>query len=210
MAARRNTDFDNAQALVVLVILGGLLGWWKAAGQAAGQFVQDRLPLFVGLAVALLILLVLLVRRRRAEHRARRARQRELDSYVETTDSMSGPDFERLVARLLQRDGFRDVRIPGGAGDLGADVMATRPDGRTVVVQCKRYSQKRAVSSPDMQKFLGTCFQVHNADEAWFVTTTRFSPPARALGTQHRVRLVDRRELAEWMAGSARQHLSAV
>ncbi len=99
------------------------------------------------------------------------------------------------------------MRISGGAGDLGADVLAKRPDGRTIVVQCKRYSEHRSVSSPDMQKFLGTCFHEHGADEAWFVTTTRFSQPARDLGRRRGVRLVDRRELAEWMAELAREEV---
>ena len=70
-----------------------------------------------------------------------------------STDGMSGPQFERLVARLLQRDRLTDVRIPGGSGDLGADVLGRGANG-LVVIQCKRYSQHRNVSSPDMQKFL--------------------------------------------------------
>jgi len=196
-ARRRNDEPDGLKALVALAIAGSFLGWWGSAR----DFVMDRLPLFIALSAALVILLVLVVRRRLAQHRVRQARQRELDSHVASTDGMSGQDFERLVARLLQRDGFSDVRIPGGAGDLGADVMAKQPDGRTVVVQCKRYAVHRSVSSPDMQKFLGTCFHEHGADEAWFVTTTRFSKAASDLATRRGVRLVDRQQLAEWMAG---------
>lgn len=183
--------------LIALGVAGSFLGWWDVAR----QFVLDRLPLFVALGVAVVVLAVLLVRRRLAELRARRARQAELDRHVQTTDGMSGPDFERLVARLLERDGYTSVRIPGGSGDLGADVVATHPGGRKVVVQCKRYAEHRSVSSPDMQKFLGTCFHEHGADDAWFVTTTRFSKAARDLGSRRGVRLVDRSELAEWMAG---------
>lgn len=113
---------------------------------------------------------------------------------------MSGPEFERLVARLLEQDGYTNVRNPGGSGDLGADVLGTAPDGTTVVIQCKRYAQQRSVSSPDMQKFLGTCFHEHGADDAWFVTTTSFTKAARDLGTRRGVTLVDRSALAEWMA----------
>lgn len=146
-----------------------------------------------------MLLLALIVRRRlvSVSSRAGAARQRVLDEQVSSTDGLSGPEFERLVARLLQRDGFGDVRIPGGAGDLGADVLGRSASGRTVVVQCKRYSQHRSVSSPDMQKFLGTCFHEHGADEAWFVTTARFSKAARDLGARRGVRLVDRADLAE-------------
>lgn len=195
---RKNNDEDTARAMVALVVVGGVLGWFEAAR----TFVGDRLPLFLALAVALLVLAVLIVRRRIAASRRRAAHRRGLDARVASTDGMTGPDFEKLVARLMQRDGFMDVTIPGGAGDLGADVIGTAPDGQKVVVQCKRYGQKRYISSPDMQKFLGTCFHEHGADAAWYVTTTHFSKAARDLGSRRGVRLVDRNALAQWMASS--------
>ncbi|WP_440899916.1 restriction endonuclease [Actinosynnema sp.] len=196
---KKSSDADTAKAIVAFLLVGSFLGWFEVAR----DFVADRLPLFIALGVALLTLLVLVVRRLLVTARANRARQRVLDAQVASTDGMTGKEFEQLVARLLQRDGYADVRIPGGSGDLGADVMATAPDGSVVVVQCKRYSEKARVSSPDMQKFLGTCFTEHDADHAWFVTTTRFSEPARDLGTRRGVTLVDRSALAEWMARGA-------
>jgi len=44
--------------------------------------------------------------------------------------------FERMLARLLEHAGFRDVYIVGGAGDLGADIVATF-NGVGWVVQAK-------------------------------------------------------------------------
>ena len=44
--------------------------------------------------------------------------------------------FERDVARLLIANGFRDVRVVGGPGDRGADVLGTK-NGRLWVWQCK-------------------------------------------------------------------------
>ena len=170
---------------------------------AARDFIATRLPLFVALGAALVVLAVLVLRRRLATAKATAAAQRRLDAEVASTDGMSGSDFEQLVARLMRRDGFTDVRVAGGRGDLGADVVGGR-EGRRVVVQCKRYSAQRTVSSPEMQKFLGTCFHEHDADEAWFVTTTRFSGPARELGERRGVRLVDRQVLAQWMASDSR------
>src|SRR5690348_10175376 len=43
---------------------------------------------------------------------------------ISATDTMSGPEFERYVAALMRRSGFRRVRISGGAGDMGADIIA--------------------------------------------------------------------------------------
>ena len=196
---RKNSDADTAQALVALVVVGAILGWFETAR----AFVVDRLPLFVALGTALVVLALIVVRRRIAASRTRAAQQRGLDAQVASTDGMTGPDFERLVARLMQRDGYTDVRIPGGRGDLGADVVGTAPDGQKVVVQCKRYGQQRYIGSPDMQKFLGTCFHEHAADEAWFVTTTRFSTAARDLGSRRGVKLIDRESLASWMGSRA-------
>ncbi len=44
--------------------------------------------------------------------------------------------FERDVARALMFAGFRDVRIVGGSGDKGADIIGTK-NGEVWVVQCK-------------------------------------------------------------------------
>lgn len=44
--------------------------------------------------------------------------------------------FERDVARLLMHAGFDDVRIVGGSGDKGADVIGVK-NGEIWVVQCK-------------------------------------------------------------------------
>ena len=51
---------------------------------------------------------------------------------------MYGPwkAFERDVARLLIVNGFDDVRVVGGAGDRGADVLGVK-NGRLWVWQCK-------------------------------------------------------------------------
>src|SRR5271168_1492565 len=44
--------------------------------------------------------------------------------------------FERDVARLFLANGFNDVRIVGGSGDKGADVLASQ-SGKLWVIQCK-------------------------------------------------------------------------
>ncbi|MFI1586252.1 restriction endonuclease [Embleya sp. NPDC020630] len=119
-----------------------------------------------------------------------------------TVDAMTGPRFEEHVADLCRRDGCRDVVVSGGAGDLGADVVARLPDGRSLVVQCKRLGRTRAVGSPDMQRFVGTARPVHAADVAMLVTNSRFTAPARRLARAQDIVTVDRRSLGRWMAGT--------
>ncbi|MFB7393564.1 restriction endonuclease [Streptomyces sp. NPDC056191] len=56
--------------------------------------------------------------------------------------------------------------------------MALTPDGRRLVIQCKRYRDSNKVGSQDLQRFGGTCFTVHGADVAAVVTTSTFTKPA--------------------------------
>ncbi|MFF8974203.1 restriction endonuclease [Streptomyces sp. NPDC014995] len=110
--------------------------------------------------------------------------------------------FEEAIADLCVRDGCADVEVVGGAGDLGADVLAVAPDGRRVVIQCKRYADGHKVGSQDMQRFGGTCFTVHAADVAVVVTTSDFTAPAAEYAEQCGIVCVDAERLGEWRSGT--------
>ncbi|MFJ5090162.1 restriction endonuclease [Streptomyces sp. NPDC088674] len=112
------------------------------------------------------------------------------------------PDgFEEAVADLCRRDGCTDVEVVGGAGDLGADVLATAPDGRRVVIQCKRYTPTHKSGSQDLQRFGGTCWTVHGAQLALMVTTSTFTDPARDYADTCGIRLIDGPALQAWTTG---------
>ncbi|MFB8760666.1 restriction endonuclease [Streptomyces nigra] len=113
------------------------------------------------------------------------------------------PDaFEQTVADLCLRDGCGDVEVVGGAGDLGADVTAVTPDGRRLIVQCKRYGETNKVGSQDLQRFGGTCFTVHEADIAVVVTTSDFTAPALEYAEQCGILCVNGDELSAWRDGT--------
>lgn len=113
------------------------------------------------------------------------------------------PDaFEVAIAALCERDGCRDIEVTGGAGDLGADVVATAPDGKRVIIQCKRYGPVNKVGSGDMQRFGGTCFSVHEAQIAAVVTTGEFTQPALEYADQCGIVCVDHRALTDWASGA--------
>lgn len=65
-----------------------------------------------------------------------------LPSFLNADRLLGGPwqAFERDVARLFLHNGFRNVRVVGGSGDGGADVLATHTSGALWVTQCK-YTQ---------------------------------------------------------------------
>ncbi|MFI8092210.1 restriction endonuclease [Streptomyces sp. NPDC086080] len=118
-------------------------------------------------------------------------------------DALSPDDFEEATAALCVRDGCSQVEVVGGAGDLGADVVALSPEGLRLVIQCKRYGDDNKVGSQDLQRFGGTCFTVHEADVALVVTTAGFTAPAEEYAEQCGIVCVAREELLAWSEGRA-------
>jgi hypothetical protein len=113
--------------------------------------------------------------------------------------TLSPTEFEYAVAELCRKDGCTRVQAIGGAGDLGADVVAYTPDGRKVVIQCKQYRGK--VASPDLQRFAGTVFTIHHADVAVLVTTGSVTTPAARLAKAAGIEIVHADRLDRWAAG---------
>ncbi|WP_425541285.1 restriction endonuclease [Streptomyces rimosus] len=121
---------------------------------------------------------------------------------VEDFLALDADGFEQAVARLCERDGCRDVQVVGGAGDLGADVLATASDGRRIIIQCKRYAETHKVGSQDVQRFGGTCFTVHEAEVAAVVTTSTFTEPAADYAVTCGIRCFDGDQLVAWSNGA--------
>ncbi|MDT0386372.1 restriction endonuclease [Streptomyces dubilierae] len=117
-------------------------------------------------------------------------------------DGLTPEEFEEAVAALCERDGCSAVEVVGGAGDLGADVLALTPDGRRIVIQCKYYDVSHRVGSQDLQRFGGTCFTVHEADVAALVTTSDFTAPALEYAEQCGIVCVDGEALRAWTDGT--------
>ncbi|MFD9863398.1 restriction endonuclease [Streptomyces alboflavus] len=124
-------------------------------------------------------------------------------------DAMSGTEFEEAVAELCRRDGCTQVRRVGGSGDNGADVLGQLPDGRSMVIQCKRYAPHRTIASREVRDLLGA--KVHfAADVAVFVATTRFSPQAEAFAVEHHILTLHRDFFGLWNTGTSLLSLADV
>lgn len=115
------------------------------------------------------------------------------------------PDFlERLALKLLNAMGYGDPASSehrGRSGDAGID-GAIRQDAlglNTIYMQAKRYTDS-TVGRPDIQAFVGALHGAQ-ADRGVFVTTSRFSPNARAYIERipNRIVLIDGPRLAELM-----------
>ncbi|MCX4628513.1 restriction endonuclease [Streptomyces sp. NBC_01443] len=116
-------------------------------------------------------------------------------------DRMDGGEFEDFVLELCRRDGCTDLKRVGRSHDDGADVLGRLPDGRTMVIQCKRNTPKRRIPSREIRDLLGT--RVHfGVEVAIFVTTTYFSGPSVRTAVQNGVLAVHRDHLGQWNNGA--------
>jgi hypothetical protein len=118
---------------------------------------------------------------------------------------MTGTRFEQYFAELLRHRGYRNVRVVGGAGDGGIDIIATDPGGRPIACQCKR--QTANVSVQIVRQLLGSVTHEHRGRMPLLATTATLTKPAADLATRSGVQVVDRPILAGWMA-EAREKLA--
>ncbi|UAK30900.1 restriction endonuclease [Nocardia asteroides] len=194
MGRRRGRRGSDAAALMFMAAIAALVVAPKIADIAARQAAALASVGACVLAIAA-VAAVLTARHRRQV----RARDDARLLVALRQNSLSPSEFEEALAALCRRDGCTDVRVVGGSGDLGADVIARAPDGRRIVLQAKRYHNGRSVGSQDVQRFGGTAHTIHGADVAAVVTTAHaFTPQARAYAAKARILLMSAKELAAW------------
>ncbi|MEW1836761.1 restriction endonuclease [Nonomuraea angiospora] len=169
------------------------------------SFVVYFITRYPGWAMAITIVLIaalsggLFLRHRVIQ--ARRLQFLAANAALEKVDLMTGPQFEQLVAEHMIAQGFRRVRIRGGAGDGGVDITAVAPDGTRCAVQCKRYN--KSVGAPAVRNFLGALANAFTGHTGVLITSGRLTRPAReeATNARQRLLLVDRDLLADWLTG---------
>ena len=106
-------------------------------------------------------------------------------------DRMSGPEFEQWCAAILRRNGFNPVRVMGGSGDQGMDVMGMR-HGQKWLIQCKRYN-KPVGNKAVQEAYAGKAY--YRCQKAAVMSNTYFTSGAKELAKRTGVLLWDRDEL---------------
>ncbi|MGW4094457.1 restriction endonuclease [Nocardia sp. NPDC004750] len=194
MGRRRSRRGTDAAALMFMAAIAALVVAPKVAHAAQRQAVVLASAGLCALAIAAVAAGLAVWHRRRV-----RARDDARVLAALRQNSLSPSEFEEALAAFCRRDGCTDVRVVGGSGDLGADVIARAPDGRRVVLQAKRYRNDRSVDSQDLQRFGGTAHTIHGADVAAVVTTAHaFTPQACAYAAKAKIQLMPAKALAAW------------
>ena len=107
-------------------------------------------------------------------------------------DDLSGEAFEKLIANLLARMGFK-TQLTSTTGDGGIDIIATLDTpifGGRYLFQCKRFAQSNLVGAPLVRDFYGAVTADH-ALKGIFVTTSDFTPQAREFGEKVGLELIN-------------------
>jgi restriction system protein len=73
--------------------------------------------LAVGIAVTFIAFIVWLALKKSRKDRL-------LNLTLENLKAMSPKEFEYTTAEILRRLGYKDVKVIGGSGDLGVDILA--------------------------------------------------------------------------------------
>ena len=110
---------------------------------------------------------------------------------LKTVDRMSGPRFERWCAALLRRNGFWRVRVLGGSGDQGADIIAHK-GFRKYVIQCKCY--KSRLGNKPVQE-VNAAVEIYHGQVAVVMTNSYFTSGGVEAGRKCSVLLWDRDKL---------------
>ncbi|KOX07540.1 restriction endonuclease [Streptomyces sp. NRRL B-3648] len=229
--AERRGRFDLRSTAMFFVLLAIILCVLAFLARTAADMAERR-PVWAGVLALLATAATLRLRSRRRRLSAGGYAVRAARALEEAADKASGslaaapaagaaasvpaaapvpvtdfaaldPDgFEQAIAELCELAECREVEVVGGAGDLGADVVARTPDGRRLVIQCKQYCDDNKVGSQDMQRFGGTCFTIHEADVAAVVTTSDFTAPALEYALQCGIVCVNGDGLEAWRRGT--------
>ncbi len=103
----------------------------------------------------------------------------------------SGYDFEIFCGKLLEFNGFVDVRITGTSNDYGVDIIAFKEDVK-YAIQCKKYSHPIGVSA--VQEVIASK-SMHDCHVAVVLTNSTFTTNAEVLAKKNNVLLWDRHKL---------------
>lgn len=104
-------------------------------------------------------------------------------------------DFEALCKKMLEKEGFTDVVLKGGSGDLGVDILAKKFNGNneeTWLIQCKRWANN--VDATPVQRLDSERSRLR-ADKIECIATSNYTKDAKKIGSEQNVKLTTGVEL---------------
>lgn len=135
------------------------------------------------------------MRRYDMEAAASRFNQGQYKAYIQRQSrnidflrSVSPQKFEDLIAEMFTALGWAVEQTPY-TNDSGMDAILQK-DNRKFLLECKRYGKDNAVGRPTLNAFLGV-MTAQKAEGGFFVTTSRFSFPAKEFAKDNGITPID-------------------
>src|SRR6266446_1415503 len=120
--------------------------------------------------------------------------QQNLD--IEWLNKLTWQDFERQVAEVYRQQGYWVDEVGGGGADGGVDLRLRR-DGKTSIVQCKRWKTYKVGVKPVRELF--GVMAAERADRAVFITSGVYTDEALRFAEGKPLELVDGAQLSEML-----------
>lgn len=112
-------------------------------------------------------------------------------SHSDDISQYSGTDFEKLMRELLEKEGYLNIILTGGAGDRGVDIICEKLENNVmskIIFQCKRWITN--VGSEPMQRLFAER-KLHNFNKAVCVTTSNFTKEGKRAAGDFDIELWD-------------------
>lgn len=178
LARRRRKKEDPLQTLISFAIFGSFFGGYYYTK-------SWNIAIFASVLVIVLLLSVKSFIQYRRNEKLKRSGIHELDQ-------MDGFQFEHYLSQLFKSQGYKST-VTKARGDYGADLVIKK-DGKTIVVQAKRYKGKVGLKA--VQE-IRSAVDHYNADEAWVISNTDYTKQAIELASSNNVKMINRENLIE-------------
>ena len=186
MSRVHHSTVDDDVALIMIILVAGTVWAHKAFMTKAMHYVL--LAWLVGVAVFLVVVIYKVTRKVRRWSFKRNSSMAEIDN-------MTGLEFERYVAKLLESKGYGAIRLTEEF-DYGVDIIAVK-GGITWGIQVKRYSGLVKASSV---RQVVTALRKYHCDRAMVITNSSYSQVAKELARNNDCILIDRSKLTQWIS----------
>ncbi len=120
-------------------------------------------------------------------------RMRFMRSGIHQVDQMQGIEFEYYLQGLFEKVGY-SASVTQSSGDFGADLIIEADE--KIVIQAKRYSGNVGLAAVQEIYAAKAYYQ---ADDAWVMTNSHYTKNAKLLASACDVRLIDRKELMQFI-----------
>lgn len=181
MSRAHHSTIDDEVAFIMIILVAGTVWVHKAFINKAVHYLL--LAWLVGILISLALVVYKITRKVSRWSYKRSPNMAEIDS-------MTGLEFERYIAKLLNSQGYGAIRLTEEY-DLGVDIIAHK-DSQQWGIQVKRYS---GLVKADAVRQVVTALKLYQCNKAMVITNSYFSNVAKSLADSNDCVLVDREGL---------------